>query len=129
MDTLFFFSFSFFLFVDFHQGYNGVDEIKAHAYFSDIDWIKLDKMEMEPPYKPNVENESDTQHIDKTFTEMPAAVTMTPAGARQLTEAAEAEGKDFSDFTFQGTNILDGKRYSMSAADLEAELDFGPEDM
>ena len=84
---------------------------------------------MVPPYKPNVDNESDTQHIDKTFTDMPAAVTMTPAGARQLTEAAEAEGKDFSDFTFQGTNILDGKRYSMSAADLEAELDFGPEEM
>ena len=51
------------------------------------------------------------------------------AGAKQLTEAAEKEGKDFADFTFQGTNILDGKRYSLSAADLEAELDFGPDDM
>ena len=68
--------------------------------------------------------EHDTGNIDDQFKNMPAAVTMTPAGARQLTEAAEKEGKDFADFTFQGVNVLDGKRYSMSAADLEAELDF-----
>ena len=84
---------------------------------------------MDPPYRPDVKSDSDVQHIDDTFTNMPAAVTMTPAGAKQLTEAAEKEGKDFADFTFQGTNILDGKRYSLSAADLEAELDFGPDDM
>lgn len=87
--------------------------------------MKLDKKELEPPYKPDVASEQDVQHIDETFTNMPAAVTMTPAGAKQLTEAAEKEGKDFADFTFQGTNILDGKRYSLTSADLDAELDFG----
>jgi serine/threonine protein kinase len=103
-------------------GYNGVDEIKAHQYFSNIDWEKLDKLEMEPPFKPKVKGEHDVGNIDETFRQMPAAVTMTPAGAKQLTEAAQREGKDFNEFTFAGTNVLDGKRYSMSAADLEAEL-------
>jgi len=61
-------------------GYNGVDEIKAHQYFQNIDWVKLDKKELDPPYRPDVKSDSDVQHIDDTFTNMPAAVTMTPAG-------------------------------------------------
>ena len=39
-------------------GYNGVEEIKAHQYFSNIDWELLDAKKLEPPYKPDVDGVS-----------------------------------------------------------------------
>jgi hypothetical protein len=35
-------------------GANGAHEIKAHPYFANIDWNKLQNLEVSPPFIPDV---------------------------------------------------------------------------
>ncbi len=44
------------------------NEIKRHPWFSKIDWDKLMRKEIEPPFKPFVSGPEDTRNIDKMFT-------------------------------------------------------------
>lgn len=48
-------------------GANGVEEIKNHKYFEDIDWEKLAKREVKPPYNPRLRGEKDVKHIDSKY--------------------------------------------------------------
>jgi len=43
-------------------------EIRAHAFFKDINWADLREKKISPPYKPTVRGEDDTRNIDKMFT-------------------------------------------------------------
>jgi serum/glucocorticoid-regulated kinase 2 len=49
-------------------GTKGGDEVKAHPWFADIQWDKLLKKEIEPPFKPKVRSVDDTSQIDPQFT-------------------------------------------------------------
>lgn len=42
-------------------------EIKAQPWFSSIDWEKLARLELEPPFKPNVKSLDDVSQIDDDF--------------------------------------------------------------
>jgi len=46
------------------------EEIKSHPYFATIDWERLNKKMIEPPYIPNVKNKESTALIDREFTEL-----------------------------------------------------------
>ncbi|EEA20998.1 Serine/threonine-protein kinase [Talaromyces marneffei ATCC 18224] len=53
-------------------GANGAAEIKAHHFFSNIDWRKLLQRKYEPTFKPSVIDALDTENFDPEFTgEMP----------------------------------------------------------
>ena len=43
-------------------GRNGVDEIKAHPFFKDVDWERM--KEVKAPYIPEVKNETSNEHFD-----------------------------------------------------------------
>ncbi|KAJ6241219.1 non-specific serine/threonine protein kinase [Anaeramoeba flamelloides] len=45
-------------------GNNGVTEIKSHPFFHGIDWDKIEKRKMTPPYIPKVNGETDTRHFE-----------------------------------------------------------------
>ncbi|GMM30741.1 serine/threonine protein kinase [Martiniozyma asiatica (nom. inval.)] len=49
-------------------GANGVEEIKSHPFFKDIDWEKLDSKGYIPPFRPHVKDASDIGNISKEFT-------------------------------------------------------------
>ncbi|CAJ1048845.1 ribosomal protein S6 kinase alpha-2-like isoform X2 [Xyrichtys novacula] len=49
-------------------GPDGVEEIKRHRFFASIDWTRLYKKEMRPPFKPTVGRPEDTFHFDPEFT-------------------------------------------------------------
>ncbi|TSL89878.1 Ribosomal protein S6 kinase alpha-3 [Bagarius yarrelli] len=49
-------------------GLDGVEEIKRHAFFSTIDWNKLYRCELQPPFKPAVGKPDDTFCFDPEFT-------------------------------------------------------------
>jgi len=50
-------------------GSRGVEEIKSHAFFKGIDWKKLIKKELVPPFRPQVKDSTDTSNFDPEFTE------------------------------------------------------------
>ncbi|TDH67131.1 hypothetical protein CCR75_002312 [Bremia lactucae] len=50
------------------SGPSGVQEIMDHPFFASIDFDKLLKREMEPPFKPVVNSEADTGNVANIFT-------------------------------------------------------------
>ena len=74
-------------------GYNGFDEIKSHPWFGGIDWDKLYRKEIEPPFRPTVKDDESTEQIDPEFTNVVPAVTPTPVNAVLTDQNAF---KDFS---------------------------------
>ncbi|XP_030647984.1 ribosomal protein S6 kinase alpha-1 isoform X6 [Chanos chanos] len=49
-------------------GPDGVEEIKRHPFFATIDWNKLFRREVSPPFKPASGRPDDTFYFDKEFT-------------------------------------------------------------
>ncbi|XP_020386477.1 ribosomal protein S6 kinase alpha-3 isoform X7 [Rhincodon typus] len=49
-------------------GPDGVEEIKRHSFFSTIDWNKLCRREILPPFKPAIGRPEDTFYFDPEFT-------------------------------------------------------------
>jgi novel protein kinase C theta type len=71
--------------------------VRAHPWFRDIDWDKLLRFEIEPPFKPKVRSADDLSNIDREFLD------------EDVNEDGDPEaptgpvGKDdFVDFTFAG---------------------------
>ena len=84
------------------NGPEGANEIKNHIFFKEIDWNKLYKRELEPPFVPEVENEEDTNQIDPLFTrELPQE---TPVISNLQDD--EKQRNHFGGFTFDGKDIL-----------------------
>jgi p90 ribosomal S6 kinase len=48
-------------------GPTGVEEIKTHTFFSSINWIKLEKKELSPPFQPTV-HADEVYYFDTEFT-------------------------------------------------------------
>ncbi|KAG5683478.1 hypothetical protein PVAND_012756 [Polypedilum vanderplanki] len=50
-------------------------DIKYHPFFAEINWEKLERKELEPPFKPQVRHPLDTQYFDSQFTRERARLT------------------------------------------------------
>ncbi len=48
-------------------GAKGAEEIKQHPFFEGIDWDKLYKRELKPPFVPETKSERDTANVDEEF--------------------------------------------------------------
>jgi len=72
------------------------NEMKAHAWFKPINWEKLVKLEIEPPFKPNVKSLDDVSQIDEDFLneDLNAVEDDGPS--------SDAGKNAFVDFTFAG---------------------------
>jgi serine/threonine protein kinase len=83
-------------------GSNGGQEVKAHPWFSDIDWEKLVRKEIEPPFKPKVKNPEDISQIDPTFTrEKPVDNSLPDQSV--LSESVQG---NFEGFTYVADSVL-----------------------
>ena len=49
------------------SGVNGIEDIKAYSFFTSIDWDKLLKKMVPPPFQPTVVAD-DAFHFDKEYT-------------------------------------------------------------
>jgi len=43
------------------------EDIKAHPWFRDLNWAKLEACEVTPPFKPDVKNVDDVRNVDAEF--------------------------------------------------------------
>ena len=59
------------------HGVNGIENIKAHSFFKTIDWDRLMKREVPPPFKPACPRADDAFYFDTEFT------SRTPKGVAQ----------------------------------------------
>ncbi|ESO84964.1 hypothetical protein LOTGIDRAFT_236015 [Lottia gigantea] len=50
------------------SGPNGIEDIKNHPFFASIDWVKLKKRSLSPPFKPAVVLSDEVFYFDTEFT-------------------------------------------------------------
>uniref|UniRef100_A0A672NJ60 non-specific serine/threonine protein kinase n=1 Tax=Sinocyclocheilus grahami TaxID=75366 RepID=A0A672NJ60_SINGR len=79
-------------------GLDGVEEIKRHIFFATIDWNKLYRREIKPPFKPAVGRPEDTFHFDPEFT------SRTPTDSPGVPPSANAH-QLFRGFSFVASNL------------------------
>ncbi|KAG8123647.1 hypothetical protein E2320_019079 [Naja naja] len=79
-------------------GLDGVEEIKRHPFFATIDWNKLYRREIKPPFKPAVGRPEDTFHFDPEFT------SRTPTDSPGVPPSANAHHL-FRGFSFVASNL------------------------
>ncbi|XP_052341803.1 ribosomal protein S6 kinase alpha-1-like isoform X2 [Oncorhynchus keta] len=82
------------------SGTDGAEEIKRHTFFSTIDWNKLFRREIPPPFKPAVARPDDTFYFDSEFT------SRTPKDSPGVPPSAGAH-QLFRGFSFVAPAMLD----------------------
>ncbi|GFS38011.1 putative protein kinase C delta type homolog [Nephila pilipes] len=75
-------------------------EIKDHPFFSTINWDKLERKEIPPPFKPTVLSESDTRNFDSYFTM--DSPTLSPVESEIL---ASIDQQQFQGFSYTNPHI------------------------
>ncbi|XP_072850369.2 ribosomal protein S6 kinase alpha-2 isoform X3 [Pogona vitticeps] len=80
-------------------GFDGVEEIKRHPFFATIDWNKLYRKEIKPPFKPAVGRPEDTFHFDPEFT------SRTPTDSPGVPPSANAHNL-FRGFSFVASSLV-----------------------
>ncbi|XP_043930422.1 protein kinase C eta type [Protopterus annectens] len=53
----------------------GEQAIVEHPFFQDVDWVLLNKREIEPPFKPRIKSFDDVNNFDQEFTSEEATLT------------------------------------------------------
>ncbi|XP_071353671.1 ribosomal protein S6 kinase alpha-1 isoform X1 [Trachinotus anak] len=82
------------------SGADGAEEIKRHGFFSTIDWNKLFRREVKPPFRPAVARPDDTFYFDSEFT------SRTPKDSPGVPPSAGAH-QLFRGFSFIASTLLE----------------------
>ncbi|XP_060735040.1 ribosomal protein S6 kinase alpha-1 isoform X2 [Tachysurus vachellii] len=90
------------------SGPDGAEEIKRHSFFATIDWNKLFRREIKPPFKPAVARPDDTFYFDSEFT------SRTPKDSPGVPPSAGAH-QLFRGFSFIATALLEEEGTEESA--------------
>ena len=78
----------------------GADEIMQHPWYAAIDWEKLERKEITPPWIPPVKSAEDTTQIDPMFLDEPIKKEDTKIIQKTVDD-------DFTGFTFVGNSELE----------------------
>lgn len=70
-----------------------------HPWFADIDWEKLVRKEVVPPFKPTVHGADDVRNVDREFLAEVPAVTPTMEGKILTDQTA------FTGFSYNPSNM------------------------
>ncbi|XP_043466380.1 RAC-beta serine/threonine-protein kinase B [Leptopilina heterotoma] len=90
-------------------GPNDAKDIMDHAFFSSIDWSDLVQKKIPPPFKPQVDSDTDTRYFDKMFTGESVELTPPDQNCRSsgsgLNSIAE-EQEHFPQFSYQESHSV-----------------------
>ena len=81
-------------------GVTGADAIKRHPFFAQIDWARLLRKKIVPPFKPSVSSPVDVSNFDTVFT-AEAPLDSVVEGS-QLSRTVQEQ---FSDFDWDGSSV------------------------
>jgi len=87
------------------SGAEGSNDVKKHPFFKDIDWDKLDRKVLEPPFKPKVKNNEDLSQIDEVFTGEKPQDSLPD---HSLSDTMGGKDSNFDGFTYNGESTMDG---------------------
>uniref|UniRef100_A0A8C8CTH2 Protein kinase C n=1 Tax=Oncorhynchus tshawytscha TaxID=74940 RepID=A0A8C8CTH2_ONCTS len=79
----------------------GENAVTSHAFFIGIDWDKLNRRELEPPFKPRIKTAEDVNNFDPDFTQ--EEPTLTPI--EDLLPSVNQD--EFHNFSFTAPELLD----------------------
>ena len=117
-------------------GVNGADEIKRHPFFEKIDWRRLARKKIQPPFKPSVRSPVDVSNFDTVFTTEQPLDSVVEGSQLSRTVQAQfegasplgscfprfgSEGKRFDNLTHSRSVFLAG--FSYNARGLTAHTD------
>jgi len=85
------------------SGPDGSGEVRKHKFFNGIDWEKLERKELDAPFKPKVKSETDISQIDTAFTQEKPQDSLVESA---LSETAAREN-NFDGFTFVSPNAME----------------------
>lgn len=80
----------------------GVQEIKDHFFFENVDWESVYNKQVEPNFRPVVTDEDDISQFDNIFTSEPARDTIVNSKLEEMDKVKNY----FSGFTYEATSIL-----------------------
>uniref|UniRef100_T1JMJ2 non-specific serine/threonine protein kinase n=1 Tax=Strigamia maritima TaxID=126957 RepID=T1JMJ2_STRMM len=83
-------------------GPNGIEDVKRHVFFSTIDWDKLLRKEVQPPFKPACSRDEDAFYFDSEFT------SRTPKDSPGVPPSANAH-ELFRGFSFVAQSLIEEK--------------------
>lgn len=86
-------------------GSRSSEDVKKHPFFKDIDFEKLERREIEAPWKPKVKGEHDISQIDTAFTAERAQDSLVE---NTLSETMQKEHA-FDNFTYVASTVMDGE--------------------
>ncbi|KAM4540973.1 protein kinase C eta type isoform 1-T1 [Fundulus diaphanus] len=80
----------------------GENAVISHCFFTGIDWEKLNRRELEPPFKPRIKTPQDVNNFDPDFTQ--EEPTLTPIDDPMIPSINQEE---FRNFSFTSPELLD----------------------
>jgi hypothetical protein len=108
----------------------GVQAIKKHAFFRDIDWYLLAQKKIAPPIVPSVESNTDTSYFSEEFTKLDVG-RPSRGGSVDAADDAVAAAKLFARFSFIAedvrsyASVVAGGESAGAAAANQSEEDVG----
>ena len=106
------------------NGVNGVENIKSHEYFKDVDWNKYYNKEIEPPFIPKLDSDEDLKYFDKMFTDEPVDSPVPQSRPRAYST--------YKGFTYVNNSIkkdMDDKNKTNSDENIEIKEDVAQDDI
>ncbi|KAI9803023.1 MAG: hypothetical protein M1825_002256 [Sarcosagium campestre] len=112
------------------------EELKAHPFFDDIDWLTLAKKDVAPPFKPKLKSVLDTSNFDPEFTNALNGASSLNARAAALASGANPASTplspgmqaNFKGFTFVDESTMENQFRGRDRDELERmEEDEGEE--
>lgn len=108
-------------------GANGdAEELKAHAFFEDIDWVALCKKKLIPPFKPKLKSELDVSNFDPEFTNALGTAGSLNVRAQVIGTGIDTQNTPLSptmQANFQGFTFVDESAVEQGMADRRKDSD------
>jgi hypothetical protein len=81
-------------------GSNAEMDIRKHPFFASIDWAKLEKKELRPPFVPTIKDDDSIKYVHPAFRRMDPVDNESGEPDQAEGEAGYAKEMDFESFAY-----------------------------